>query len=145
MITLPRHLFDQLLANGEASARAEIDPVPVVKFFDPCGAATWLLTEVDPQDHDRLFGLCDLGMGYPELGYVLFSELAAVKGRLNIGLERDFFFVGRYPLSVYARAAQSAGRIVEDDSLLARAAEALAASPSPDTRISPPDSEAGDG
>ena len=38
--------------------------------FTPDAGATWLLTEIDPDDHDHAFGLCDLGQGFPELGYV---------------------------------------------------------------------------
>jgi hypothetical protein len=35
----------------------EIDPYPVVKLFLPGGSATWLLTELDPDDDDLAFGL----------------------------------------------------------------------------------------
>lgn len=53
-------LYARLLANGARSAAGEdIDPRPVVKFFTPDAGATWLLTEADPEDPDRLFGLCD--------------------------------------------------------------------------------------
>ena len=103
MIVVPQHLFARLLANGAAPDGT--DHVPVVKFFDPSGAATWLITEVRPDDHDALFGLCDLGMGFPELGYVSFAELAEVRNRLGLPLERDLFFTARHPLSVYAAAA----------------------------------------
>jgi hypothetical protein len=66
----------QLLANGKANAArnaagmVELDFVPVVKLFTPDAGATWLLTELDPDDQDTAFGLCDLGLGCPELGYV---------------------------------------------------------------------------
>ena len=39
-----------------------------MKLFTPDANATWLLTELDPVEPDRAFGLCDLGLGYPELG-----------------------------------------------------------------------------
>ena len=55
-----------LLANGREPNR---DHIPVVKLFNPMGPATWLLCELDA-DGDTLFGLCDLGVGEPELGYV---------------------------------------------------------------------------
>ena len=42
--------------------------LPVVKLFTPDVNATWLLTELDPEDPDISFGLCDLGVGCPELG-----------------------------------------------------------------------------
>src|SRR5450755_915740 len=66
----------KLLDNGAAAARGEErDPHPVVKLFTADANATWLLTELDPGEPDRAFGLCDLGLGCPELGYVLMSEL----------------------------------------------------------------------
>ena len=37
-----------------------IDFEPVVKIFTPDGNATWLLTELDPNDEYLAFGLCDL-------------------------------------------------------------------------------------
>ncbi|MCC6914180.1 MAG: DUF2958 domain-containing protein [Rhodospirillaceae bacterium] len=141
MIRVPEHLFARLLANGQASLAQDIDHVPVVKFFDPCGGATWLITEARPDEPDILFGLCDLGMGFPELGSVRLSELKSVKGRLGIGLERDFFFAPRYPLSVYLHAALYARCTVEDDALLARAAHDLGVSPSPEPPVSPSDEE----
>ena len=48
-----------LLANGaRTSAGEDLDPYPVLKLFTPDGAATWLLTELDPDDPDIAFGLC---------------------------------------------------------------------------------------
>ena len=49
----------QLLANGRQSLTDEgFDPQPVVKLFTPDAGATWLLTEIDPDDEDHMFGLC---------------------------------------------------------------------------------------
>lgn len=68
----------------------ESDPQVVVKFFNPCGAATWYITEGSPEGDDFVFfGLCDLGMGFPELGYVSLSELESVKLPFGLGIERD--------------------------------------------------------
>ncbi|MBY0508519.1 MAG: DUF2958 domain-containing protein [Rhodospirillaceae bacterium] len=125
MIVIPQHLWEQLLANGQAQDGT--DHLPVIKFFDPAGAATWLITEVRPDDHDSLFGLCDLGMGFPELGYVSLAELRSVTNRLGIPLERDLFFAARFPLSVYAAAARLVERITENESELEEAARRLAA------------------
>ncbi|SFM46337.1 Protein of unknown function [Methylobacterium pseudosasicola] len=60
-----------LLSNGRQRDR---DHSPVVKLFNPMGPATWLPCELDA-DGDTLFGLCDLGVGEPELGYVSLEEL----------------------------------------------------------------------
>lgn len=103
----------QLLANGRQSLAHEgFDPPPVVKLFTPDAGATWLLTEIDPGDQDHAFGLCDLGLGFPELGYVSLAELATVRGRLGLPVERDLHFTASKPISVYAREARLAGRVV---------------------------------
>ena len=89
----------ELTANGERSAAGEeIDPRPVVKLFTPDAGATWLLSELDPEDPDRAFGLCDLGLGCPEIGYVSLTELATVRGRLGLPVERDLSFAADRPL-----------------------------------------------
>lgn len=103
----------RLLANGrEHAAGREADRFPVVKLFTPDGAATWLLTELDPADEDTAFGLCDLGLGCPELGYVLLSELRALRGRMGLPVERDLWFTADQPLSAYADEAHLAERII---------------------------------
>ncbi len=84
----------------------------MVKLFTPDAGATWLLTEIDPEDGDRAFGLCDLGLGFPELGYVSLAELTIVRGPLQLAIERDLHFLSDKPISVYAREARMAGRIV---------------------------------
>jgi hypothetical protein len=127
----------RLLANG--AVPQETDHLPVVKYFDPCGAATWIITELTPAEAegvepDILFGLCDLGPlgprgGCPELGYVSLSELRSVTGRLGLGIERDLYFKARYPLSVYAHAADRRGRIVDADAALAESAAILGIAP----------------
>ena len=101
-----------LLANGrQSTAGADIDPHPVVKLFTPDADATWLLTELDPAEPDRAFGLCDLGLGFPELGYVALSELRALRGPLGLPIEADQGFVADRPLSNYADVALARGRI----------------------------------
>jgi hypothetical protein len=103
---------EALLANGRRAAGGDHDPVPVVKLFTPDAGATWLLTELDPDDPDIAFGLCDLGLGCPELGTVRLSEIAALRGRLGLPVERDRWFRATLPLSACAAQANKAGRIV---------------------------------
>ena len=114
-------LREQLLANGEN--RGE-DHFPALKLFNPLGAATWLITEMDPAQNDYLFGLADLGMGFPELGGISLSALQEYKGPLGLGIERDIHFTARHAISVYAQAARMARRIVESGPLLEDAARA---------------------
>jgi hypothetical protein len=99
----------RLLVNALAGER---DHFPVLKLFTSDAGATWLISEVDPDDPDRLFGLCDLGLGFPELGYVSLAELSALKGPLGLPVERDVHFVADKPLSAYAEEARIKGRIV---------------------------------
>lgn len=122
MELLTQTLREQLLANGR---KCEVDHWPVVKFFSPTGAATWLLSELQ-SDGDRLFGLCDLGFGCPELGYVSLSEIESVRLPLGLRVERDILFAATHPLSVCAKAARAHGRITERSDHLAEAALALA-------------------
>jgi Protein of unknown function (DUF2958) len=111
LITDDQHI--QLLANGRQSLEQEnFDPAPVVKLFTPDAGATWLLTEIDPDDHDHGFGLCDLGLGYPELGWVSLAEIATLRGGLGLPVERDLHFKPEKPISTYACEARLAGRIV---------------------------------
>lgn len=135
MDLMPDNIRQRLLANG--SADRETDHVPVVKFFDPTGAATWLITEMLPDEPDILFGLCDLGMGCPELGYVSLAELRSVKSCLGLGIERDLSFTACFSLAVYAEAARKAGRITESEHLLAQAAAALRKPASPNPQLPP--------
>lgn len=115
LLTQDQHM--KLIQNGKENAQrlAEgqetIDHSPVVKLFTPDAACTWLLSELDPVDNDIAFGLCDLGLGAPELGSVRLSEIASVCGRLKLPVERDRFFTGSKPLSDYADEAREYGYI----------------------------------
>lgn len=107
----------QLAQNGIAQRLAYdcgegIDFMPVVKLFTPDAGATWLLSEIYPDDPDVAFGLCDLGLGFPELGDVRLSEIEALRGPLGLPVERDLHFSAKHPLSSYAREARRAGRII---------------------------------
>ena len=129
MMLLTLNLRAALRANAVAhftaqeEGRREPDPLPILKLFNPMGAATWLATELD-EDGDTLFGLADLGFGTPELGYFSLSEIESVRLQGGLGIERDLYFTARFPLSAYAEAARIAGRITEAEALLATAARA---------------------
>jgi len=109
MTLITQSQLEQLLANGQAQRAAidndqgAIDFKPVVKLFTPDAQCTWLLTEIDP-DHELGFGLCDLGMGEPELGYVSLTELRTVRGKLGLPVERDEHFDVDRTLYAYAYA-----------------------------------------
>ena len=103
----------QLLNNGAAAANGERrDALPVVRLFTPDFRAVWLLTELDPTNPDIAFGLCDLGLGTPELGSVSLSEIASVRGKFGLPVERDLHFNADRSLSRYADDARKAGIII---------------------------------
>ena len=116
MKLLTKALTEKLIKNFETNQKtimvdgSTTDFKPVVKFFNPCGAATWLITELDP-DTNILFGLCDLGMGFPEIGDVSLDELTSVKVSFGLGIERDMYFTADKTLSQYADNACRDGRI----------------------------------
>ncbi|QJU60286.1 DUF2958 domain-containing protein [Sphingomonas sp. AP4-R1] len=127
MITLPPELRAQLRTNHDARRRADVasrrfDPSPVVKFFNPLSAATWLATELD-EDGDTLFGLTDFGFGCPELGSFSLSELRAIRLPYGLWIERDLGFEPLVRLSQWADTARRAGSILWAERLLRRAAQ----------------------
>jgi len=111
MILITKALTEQLHANSRAQRAAmnkgddALDFKPVVKLFTPDAQCTWLLTELDPDD-GLAFGLCDLGMGEPELGYVSLTELQSVRGKLGLPVERDLHFEADKSISAYAEEAR---------------------------------------
>ena len=92
------------------NAQPDIDFKSVVKLFTPNAQCTWLLTELGLDD--IAFGLCDLGMGVPELGYVSMHELRDLRGPLGLPVKRDEHFEADKTLSAYATEARAHGRIV---------------------------------
>ncbi len=64
----------------------------IVKYFNPIGAGTWLITEAEKtKDGDyEMFGYCHLGDDeMAELGYVMLSELENLP--LPLKIERDLY------------------------------------------------------
>lgn len=115
MSLVPADLRFALNVNGHASRlhrarETAFDPWPVVKLFNPVGAATWLATEID-SDGDTLFGLADLGFGCPELGCFSLAEIAAVRLPFGLGIECDAYFDPLGPLSAWTEAARRLGSI----------------------------------
>ena len=99
MKLLTQAQITKLLKNG---ANRDQDHAPVVKLFTPDVGCTWLLSEIDPEDPDTAFGLCDLGLGFAELGSVSLSEIAAIRGRYGLPVERDLHATFDRPMSFYA-------------------------------------------
>lgn len=121
-VLVPPALRIALRVNAVRSLAAEqagiaFDPAPLVKFFNPVGAATWLATELY-DDEDTLFGLADLGFGCPELGVFSLAEIASLRLPFGMTIERDLGFSTLHPLSVWADTARRGGSILDAQTLL---------------------------
>ena len=91
------------------------DPKPVVQWFYTGSAFTWLVTELNPDNLDTIFGLGDIGQGYPEIGYNSIKEIRAGAAAAKdpfVMLERDLHWKSDKTLSQYLKIAQQAGRII---------------------------------
>lgn len=63
----------------------------IVKYFNPIGAGTWLITEGTKLDNGdwELFGYCHITDW--EWGYVLLSQLESIVLPLGLRIERDLY------------------------------------------------------
>jgi len=112
MKLLTKDIQKQLLANDKKYIEVSVPDsatVPVRLFGG--GAMDWYIISGAPDirspfaNHDEitdgrdwmLFGLCDLGMGFPELGYVWLGELKNLEfPPFGLGVERDKHYEGTW-------------------------------------------------
>lgn len=66
----------------------------LVKYFNPCGRGTWLITEAEKlEDGDwLLYGYCHIYEW--EWGYVSLRELESIKLPFGLTIERDLYSAG---------------------------------------------------
>ena len=71
------------------------DAEVVVKFFNPIGAGTWLITEGQKEDNGDwlLFGYCLIFEW--EWGYVSLSELESINLPFGFSIEQDYTVSGK--------------------------------------------------
>ena len=71
-----------------------MDAKVIVKYFNPCGAGTWLITEGEKQENGDwlLFGYCHLFEW--EWGYVMLSELESITLPFGLSIERELYVTG---------------------------------------------------
>jgi hypothetical protein len=114
MKLLTDDLKRRLLKQGQIRAEGKDtkDVMPLVKLFCAWSAARWLLSELDPDDPDIAFGLCDLGLGFPELGSVSVAELEAIQGPMGLRVERALGWRPQKTLIAYAEEADREQRII---------------------------------
>lgn len=67
----------------------------IVKYFNPCGAGTWLIVGGKRYGDDwELYGYASIGYEW-EWGSVMLSELKAYRSPLLTGIERDLYCAGK--------------------------------------------------
>lgn len=72
------------------------DAEVLVKYFNPCGSGTWLITEAERQSNGdwKLFGYCCILEW--EWGYLMLSELQNIHLPFGLSIERDIYTSGKY-------------------------------------------------
>ena len=67
------------------------DAEVVVKYFNPCGAGTWLITEAEKQENGDwlMFGYCHIFEW--EWGYVMLSDLESIRLPFGLSIEREIY------------------------------------------------------
>lgn len=112
--------YELMLKNGADTNFAKDYP-PVVGLYMTNTNFMWLISELDPEYKDIAFGLCDLGVGIPELGSVCISELLETEDLRKLHfIEREPFFEPKFPLSVYAAAAREHRKIITNPEIVAQ-------------------------
>lgn len=107
--------WNALIEQGRRTAAGETnDPVPLVRLRTPDNDWSWLIYEIDPEDDDVAYALCDLGLRCPEEGMISLSDLSRMLGPALMHVERDIRYKPSpdLPLSRLARMASETGRII---------------------------------
>ena len=86
---LPQELVEQIPGLYETEETSLADKVVYAHYFTT--SADWYIVEFD-RETGEMFGRCDLGLGYPEWGYVRIQDLADITDRFGLPVERDLSF-----------------------------------------------------
>ncbi len=98
--TVSKLLTEEIISQFEAHPIGSQDgkglnAEVLVKYFNPCGRGTWLITEAEREGEDwRLYGYCHIFEW--EWGYLLLSELESLRLPFGLGVERDLYTDGKY-------------------------------------------------
>ena len=86
---LTAELVEQMPGLYDSEGTPVADKTIYTHYFT--ASADWHIAELD-RETGEMFGRCDLGMGFPEWGYVTIQELASLKAQFGLPVERDLGF-----------------------------------------------------
>ncbi len=86
---LTAELVEQMPGLYESEGTPVADKLIYAHYFT--ASADWHIAELD-RETGEMFGRCDLGMGFPEWGYVTIHELAQLRAQFGLPVERDLDF-----------------------------------------------------
>lgn len=116
MFVFTKKQMKQLVKNGRSENEGK-DHMPVLKLVLRRENSIWLLTEIRPEDYGIAYGLEKFCDDTPEMAEFYLGEICC------IGAKVDHSFKAKYPISVYRKAAEHYGTIVDDVELLKKFAE----------------------
>lgn len=99
-LTIMKLLTEEIISQFEAHPIGSQDgkglnAEVLVKYFNPCGSGTWLITEAEREGDDwRLYGYCHIFEW--EWGYLLLSALESLRLPFGLSVERDLYTGGKY-------------------------------------------------
>lgn len=92
MKPLTQEVLDAFAKQGRCDGRPPEEVKIIAKFFMPDAQCSWYATEYDPAER-LFFGWANLGDDQcAELGYFSLDELAKLRGKLGLPVERDRHF-----------------------------------------------------
>lgn len=95
MLLMTKELEEKLYqypigSQDELGEEAEV----IIKYFNPCGADTWLITEGEKQENGDWLLYSYMHIVEWEWGYVMLSELESVRLPFDLGIERELYVTG---------------------------------------------------
>lgn len=113
MSLIPDALHEPLTGNGHRHGQ---DFVPLLKldlWVVNGQAISWLISELDPQNPQRAYGLGSKWVGEVTEGYFDLAELEHAAELFGLHIVPDEYFIPRHPLSVYRQAAREQGWLTD--------------------------------
>jgi Protein of unknown function (DUF2958) len=105
----------RLRRQGGRIARAEVQVENLdymVKLFLPDSYAKWIISYIEPDTPERMWGLADLGLDIMEYGLISLEELARLRGPLGCRVQVDLFFRERKSFGEIMKICQINNRII---------------------------------